>query len=123
MGVALGAVRRFEESLNSFEHALEIDPENSDTWNNKGTALFNLQCFKEALEAFDKAIEIDPGNTLAWAGKGSAHRFHGEYEEAVKSLEKYIELSAGEYSPQVEEAWAMIFELKLLLKQQGSKQL
>jgi len=39
----------------------------------------------------------------------------------VDSLEKYIELSAGEYSPQVEEAWAVIFELKLLLKQQDSE--
>jgi len=112
---------RFEESLNSLEHALELDPENSDTWNNKGTALFNLKRYQEALESFDKSIEIEPETPLAWAGKGSAHRFLGEIQEAVDSLEKYIELSAGEYSPQVEEAWAVIFELKLLLKQQDSE--
>ena len=76
--------------------------------------------YEEAMECFNKALEINPENSNAWAGKGSIHKFQEEYEEAVHSLEKYIQLSLGENSPQVEEAWAMIFEPKLLLKQQES---
>ncbi|OPY28637.1 MAG: lipoprotein NlpI [Methanobacterium sp. PtaU1.Bin242] len=121
MGVTLGTLRRFEEAINSFKRALEIDPENDDAWNNKGTAFFNLSRYPEALESFNKALKINPENYSAWAGKGSVLRFLEDYKEAVRCLEKFIEVNAGNPSPQIEEAWAMILELKILIQNEKSE--
>ncbi|MGZ7109226.1 MAG: tetratricopeptide repeat protein, partial [Methanobacterium sp.] len=52
----------------------------------------------------------------AWAGKGSVLKFMQRYEEAIQSLEKFIELAPPELAAQNQQAWTMIFDLKLLLK-------
>jgi tetratricopeptide (TPR) repeat protein len=68
-------------------------------------------------DLFDRSMELKPEDAKAWAGKGSALKFMGNYEEAIECLEKFIELASGDISSQIEEAWAMIFDLKLLLSQ------
>ncbi|MGO9386477.1 MAG: tetratricopeptide repeat protein [Methanobacterium sp.] len=123
MGVSLGLMGKFTEAVNCFNQALKIDDENDDAWNNKGTALFNLSKYSEALECFNKALELNPENSKAWAGKGSVKRFLGDYKGAVKCLEKFIELNQMNPTPQVEEAWAMIFDLKMIIINQDSQDL
>jgi tetratricopeptide (TPR) repeat protein len=113
LGILYASKGRFDEAINSFDHSIELENENDEIWNNRGTALFSLGKYKKALESFQRAIEINPDNAQAWAGKGSAHRFNGEYADAIESLEKFIKLASPALSPQVEEAWALIFELKM----------
>ena len=112
LGVLYAAQGRFEEAINSFEHSLEIN-DNDEVWNNHGTALFSLGKYEEALNSFNRAIDLNQENVQAWAGKGSAHNFLEDYNEAINSLETFIKLASDNLSPQVEEAWALIFELKM----------
>jgi len=63
-------------------------------------------------------LRLNPNNIMAWAGKGSTLRFMDKYEEAIECLEKFISLASSELSPQVEEAWSMIFNLKLQLNRE-----
>ena len=113
LGVLYASRARFDEAINSFDHSLELEKDNDGTWNNRGSALFGLKKYKEALESFTKATELNPDNAQAWAGKGSAHNFLDEYPEAIGALERFIQLASATFSPQVEEAWALIFELKM----------
>ncbi|HEX2408000.1 MAG TPA: tetratricopeptide repeat protein, partial [Nitrososphaeraceae archaeon] len=50
--------------IQCYDKALEIDPNNASTWNNKGLALSNLGKHDDAIQCFDKALEIDPNNDL-----------------------------------------------------------
>jgi len=43
--------------------AIEINPQRSEAWNDKGSALGNL-----GIQAWDKAIDIDPQNAMAYTG-------------------------------------------------------
>jgi tetratricopeptide (TPR) repeat protein len=44
----------------AYEKAIEINPDNYETYNNMGGAYVGLSEFEKAIEAFKKAIEIEP---------------------------------------------------------------
>jgi len=59
-GVALMYQEKYDEAVQAFNEAIEINPQDADAWFNKGRDL-GIQCkLDEAIQAFDKAIEINP---------------------------------------------------------------
>jgi len=88
-----GSDGRSEEALEAYEKAIEINPQNTDAWFNKGNTLGELGRFEEALEAYEKAIEINPQNTDAWNNKGNTLDDLGRSEEALEAYENAIEIN------------------------------
>jgi len=82
----------FEEAIEEFDKAIELDPNNPKYHNNKGNALYDLHNYQEAIEEFDKAIELDPNNPNYHNNKGNALLKLGRYEEAIEEFDKAIEL-------------------------------
>jgi superkiller protein 3 len=106
----LSTMRRVEDARGAYEVAVELyderlqeNPEDIDSWLNKGKALTNLafmadffgdgekngtELNEEALLAYDRAIELDPQNSRAWSAKGMALSDESErlgaYDEAIK---------------------------------------
>ena len=60
----------YEEDLDAFNKAIEIDPKDASAWYNRGKTLVNLSRNEEALEAYNEAIELDPKSAAAWYAKG-----------------------------------------------------
>jgi len=83
-----------------FDKAIEINPKDDGTWDNKGIALSDLKKYKEAIECFDKAIEINPENDGAWDNKGLALAHLKRYKEAIECFDKAIEIN-----PENDRAW------------------
>ena len=79
-------------ALHFYEQAIKIDPNNADTWNNKGLALYNLKKYNEAIESCDRAVKIDPNNAHAWYNKGNALYALRKYNEAMGSYERAIKI-------------------------------
>jgi tetratricopeptide (TPR) repeat protein len=48
----------------AFDKAIEINPQNSLAWYNKGITLRHLNKYEEAIKAYEKAIESNP--LLGW---------------------------------------------------------
>ncbi|HIH74398.1 MAG TPA: tetratricopeptide repeat protein [Methanosarcina sp.] len=88
------------DSLDYNNKILELDSQNSVTWNNKGVVLDKLGDYKEALIAFNKAIEINPQYSVAYNNKGSVLAKLGNYEEALDACNKSTEID-----PQNSDAW------------------
>ena len=53
-----------------FDKAIEINPNNEYSYNNKGCALSNLDEYNKAIIYYDKAIEINPNYFEAYNYKG-----------------------------------------------------
>ncbi|MDF1533086.1 MAG: tetratricopeptide repeat protein, partial [Methanosarcinaceae archaeon] len=71
-GHALYDLEKYEEAIEAFDRAIELDPKDAFNWNFKGNALYDLEKYEEAIKAFDKAIELDPEDAINWNLKGHA---------------------------------------------------
>ena len=63
-------MNKSDETIKTYEKTIEINPNDSDAWYNKGVALGKLGKFNEAMKVYDKAIEINPNDSDAWYNKG-----------------------------------------------------
>jgi len=84
---------RYQDALNAFDKAIEIDPNNANAWSGKGFALKNLERFQEALDAFDKATELDPDLLNAWLHKGYTLDGLGKQQDAIVVFQRIINIS------------------------------
>lgn len=57
-GVDLYGLGSYNETIQAFDRAIEIDPQYADAWSRKGIVLSRLGKYDEALRAFNKSIEM-----------------------------------------------------------------
>jgi tetratricopeptide (TPR) repeat protein len=101
-GTNLWQVGRIEESLDAFDRAVSINPEEYDTWIMKGHLLAFLGRYDESLQAFDRAAGIDGSRpemkASPWVLKGNALLVMGRCEEADETYKNVTELSFSDES-------------------------
>lgn len=85
-------VARYQDALEAYEKAIELDPNNADAWSGKGNALGDLRRYQESLDAYEKAIELDPNNVGTWCGKGWMLDCLGRRKEATAVAQKVIDI-------------------------------
>jgi CHAT domain-containing protein len=83
----------YEEAIKCLDQAIDINPNNDASQNNKGVILLKSGRYEEAIKFYDRAIEINPNNDDAWNNKGAILLKSGRYEEAVKFYDRAIEIN------------------------------
>jgi tetratricopeptide (TPR) repeat protein/predicted ATPase len=83
---------RFDEALNDFNRAIELNP--GDAWaiGSRGQVYAAKDCFHEALTDFDRAVELNPGYAWAISSRGETYRLMGRFDEALTDFSRAIEL-------------------------------
>ena len=61
-GAALGNLNKYQEAINNYNKAIELDPKNFEPYKNKFCPLYNLKRYEEAFETCDKAIKLEPNH-------------------------------------------------------------
>ena len=95
-GAAAFTEGRFQDSLDGYEKALELEPGDAIAWHGKGMALLKLDRPREALAACDRAIELDPKMPSAWRDRANALAKLGRKDEALKAFDTSIDLVTRE---------------------------
>ncbi len=100
-------MKRYDESLEAYDEALDLIPESdaetlAQTWLSKGTALNKTGKQEEATEAFarslalyEEAIMEDPGDISLLQMRGRALYELGRYDEALEVYDQILESSPG----------------------------
>jgi tetratricopeptide (TPR) repeat protein/CHAT domain-containing protein len=83
---------RYQESLEYFNLAIDIEQDNHATWYNKGICLSSLGRDEEAIAAFDRAINIEQDNYATWYNKGFCLGKLGRDEEAIVAYDRVINI-------------------------------
>ena len=84
---------KYEEAIQCYDIAIEINPDFEEAYYNKGTALSDLGNKEEAIKCYDKAIELNPDLEKAYNNKGVALSDLGKNEEAIQCYDKAIEIN------------------------------
>ena len=92
-GAALNRCGKLEESLASFQHAENIQPQNYSAKINIGVTCIGLGKLHEAYSAFTKASELAPGNPEAHGYLANVLAEQGSYDEAVHSYQRALKLA------------------------------
>jgi len=83
-GVVLSLNGGFEEAIDAYNKAIEINPDYDAAWYARGYALRRLEIYSEALKSYNRALEINPKNADALFGRAYLLQISGDSEGAVK---------------------------------------
>ena len=89
---ALQSLNRMSEALAYYDKFIELKPDESVAYNNRGLVLVGLNKFQEALSSLEKAIEINPKNALAWGNLGRLLQGTGRNMRALHYYDKAVQL-------------------------------
>ena len=84
-------------SIRDFDQVLQIDPDNSRAYYNRGFAYYHLEMYSEAEADFDKSVELNPNDSSSFLYKGMIKYFKNNFEGAIEEYNKSIE-RAPQYS-------------------------
>jgi len=90
-GSSLAEVSRFEEALDCFNRAADLDPKNPLIWEKKAAALRNLSRLEEALESYYRLVAIVPDRLGAWEEIGYCLYDLKRYDEAIEAFGNELE--------------------------------
>lgn len=92
VGLILGEMNRFKESITAYEKYLKNVPQSAPAWNNMGWTYENLQNFSKALECYEKALTFDKQFISSWIGKSWILWKQGKLEQAINGYEEILKI-------------------------------
>lgn len=81
-----------QKALKIFDEIIEIEPENIDAINGKGSTLMKLHKLDEAEAYFNQSLSISE-NSSAFLNKGIIYKQRNEFEKALQHYEKAYEIN------------------------------
>ncbi|MDP1585630.1 MAG: tetratricopeptide repeat protein [Bradyrhizobium sp.] len=91
-GLALNALKRHAEALDSFDQAIKLKSKYAEAHNNRAAALAALGRDEAALDSYRKAIAIKPDYAEAQYNLGNSLRALGRHDEALACFDRALKL-------------------------------
>jgi tetratricopeptide (TPR) repeat protein len=85
-------LRRDQESVRDFEHAVKLDHQFADAWNNLGVAWYFQQKYGKAIRQYDRAIKIKQDVASYYNNLGAAYYGKKEWEQATVAYGRALQL-------------------------------
>jgi tetratricopeptide (TPR) repeat protein len=94
-GVALSRAGKYDESVESFDKALALNPKCQDCFYNIGFAYSQKKEYDKAEENYKKALEVKPDYAEAYNGLANIYNAQRKFDQAAEASKKASELSAA----------------------------
>jgi tetratricopeptide (TPR) repeat protein len=91
-GYTLYYEEKFSDSLDAYNKALELNPKDSEAWNNKGIDQGLLGKYDDALSSFETAVALNDSYAEAWFNMGVIYDIKGDYPTAVQAYKRATEV-------------------------------
>jgi tetratricopeptide (TPR) repeat protein len=91
-GLDLYNQEKFDDSLQAYNRALELDPNDFEAWNNKGIDEGLLGRYDAALQSFGNAVAINESYAEAWYNMGVIYDSKKNYYSAVQAYKKATQI-------------------------------
>ncbi len=87
------ATRTFEDALRNYSAAIEMDPNYSEYYNERGSVYLKMGRLDEALDDYARAIQTSPPYPEVWINCGQAYRLQGRWEAARDAYARALDLN------------------------------
>jgi tetratricopeptide (TPR) repeat protein len=95
-GVALSRAGKYEDSIESFNKALAVNPKCQDCFYNIGYAYAQKKELDKAEENYKKALEVKPDYAEAYNGLANIYNTQRKFDQAAAASAKANELTAAQ---------------------------
>jgi tetratricopeptide (TPR) repeat protein len=89
---ALRSLGKYDEAIQEYDKAIEINPHDYEARIKQKLAFGDLDNYDEIIKAYDEAIRQDPNDAAAWTKKGWALNHQSKYDEAIKCYDEALRL-------------------------------
>jgi tetratricopeptide (TPR) repeat protein len=96
LGSILQSQHRFDDALNAFDKAIQLNPSDAQTWKKLGGVLIELKRHAEAALCYQRVLTFDPQDWDAAYRAGLQHHSAEEFEEALVFLNLANELGPNQ---------------------------
>jgi len=93
-GVALSRAGKYDDSVESFNKAIAINPKCQDCFYNIGFAYAQKKEYDKAEENYKKALEVKPDYAEAYNGLANIYNAQRKFDQAAEASAKASQLSA-----------------------------
>ena len=83
----------YEEAIKHYDQAIDIYPQFTETYNNRGITKDRLSRHEEAIADYDQAIRINPQFAEAYYNRGTTKDVLGRHEEAIADYDQAIRIN------------------------------
>lgn len=84
-----------QKAIEYLSKAIELQPDNSDIYNRRGSIYLTIGQNQLAINDFDKAIRLNPANAEYYNNRGSIYEKTGRYQQAIKDFDEAIHLDSN----------------------------
>jgi tetratricopeptide (TPR) repeat protein len=99
-GVAYEKLNLLDDAVQSYQHALKLQPTSGIAWRNLGLIFLKLHRQGDAKEAARQAVKVAPDLGSAWALLGAVYSEENRAADAVDALKK-----AAQFTPSDPDVW------------------
>ena len=85
--------QNYVSALEYYNHALEINPNSAEAYNNRGLTYYHLNQFTNALSDFSKAIDLDKNFSHAYNNRGMILNSMGQHSQAIPDFDQALKLN------------------------------
>jgi tetratricopeptide (TPR) repeat protein len=84
---------RYDEAVEHFTQAIQIDPEFAEAWNQRAVAFYLMEKYRRSLADAHRAVALNPYHFGAWSGIGHCYAHVGKYIEAIEAYQRALEIN------------------------------
>lgn len=92
LGRSYQELGQFQQAEASFRRALQLDPQNFDTYTFLGNLYVEERTLEKAVSEFQEAVRIEPKSVGAWTVLGMLHKTMSQFKLAEKDYETALAL-------------------------------
>ena len=79
-----------DDAVKDFELAIDLQPENAETYNNRGNLWRDKGDLDAAISDYNTAIRLDENESLAFLNRGIVRRIRGDFHGALADFEEAL---------------------------------
>ena len=106
MAQVYSAISAYSQAIEHFSAAMELDPNYSEYYNERGNIYLRLGKYLDARADYLVAIDLSPPYREVWTNLGQCHRLLGELEPAVAAYTRALDLEPDQVLPLIGRAQA-----------------